>query len=252
MRIANILPLFTLMLAACAVGTDDDGEGREATLIASADRPSGSRVDFLSTEGGAVIVSEQWQMGNQPTLPQEMARIVDPRDYYLALTGEEAPEELAAAVEASGETYQRFAPSELVLDDGPRPPSTFWTVTAAEFEAAICGWDLEDSQQWCDLDKTVETKHKKYDLNGMMAAVCTVSGEVEFRIALRPRHDWEYTSQMVAAGGCARSVTSNPFDFDGESWVMQVGSGDKYHHGGMRCWSSWGLTCPVYRPSLPQ
>ncbi|HUQ04691.1 MAG TPA: hypothetical protein VM261_19455 [Kofleriaceae bacterium] len=249
MRIANILPLFTLTLAACAFGTDD-ADGPEAILIASADRPSGSQVDFLTTHEGIVIVAEEWQVGSEPTLPPEMARDVDPRDYYLALTGEEAPDELAAAVEASGTLYRRFAPSELVLADGPRP-SSFWIVTAAEFTAAICGWDLENSDQWCHVDQTAETKHKKHDLNGMSATACTVTGEVEFRIAIRERNDWDRTSYMVAAGGCKRYSISANRDFDGESWVMQVGSGDKYHHGGMRCWASFGLTCPVHMPTLP-
>jgi hypothetical protein len=251
MRIANILPLFTLTLGACAVGTDDT-DGAEAFVIASVDRPSGSHVEFLATEEGGVIVAEEWQLDSQPTLPADVARSVDPRDYYRALTGEEAPDDLAALVEASAIPYRRFSPAELALEDGPRPSSTFWTVTAAEFKAAICGRDYADNvQEWCHTDQTVETKHKKDDINGLTATVCTVSGEVELRIALRPHGDWQRKSYMVSAGRCTQVAHTSYTDFDGEAWVMQVGSGDKYHHGGMRCWNTWGLQCWIVTPPPP-
>jgi hypothetical protein len=253
MRIANLLPLFTLSLAACAVGVDDDAEGQEAVLIASVDRPSGSHVEFLTTGGGGVLVTESWQMENHPTLSPDVVRTVDPRDYYLALTGEEAPDDLAAAVEASDIPYRRLAPSELVLGDGPRPTS-FWQVTAAEFKAALCYEDGDygpTMQEWCHVDQTGEIKHRKDDINGLSASVCTVSGEVEFRFSLREWGTWDRNSYMVKAGECEQAWYGSQRDFDGESWVMQVESGDKYHHGGMRCWGTWPAGCIVYHGTLP-
>jgi len=251
MRIANILPLFTLSLAACAVGIDDDAEGQEPLLITSVDRPSGSHVEFRATSGGGVLVTESWQMENRPTLSPDVAPTIDPRDYYLALTGEEAPDDLAAAVEASGFPYRRLAPSELVLGDGPRPTS-FWEVTAAEFTAALCYDDYGSlMDQWCHVNQTGEIKHRKDDINGLSASVCTVSGEVELRFSLREWGDWDRWSYMVGAGDCHQAWYGSQRDFDGESWVMQVESGDKYHHGGMRCWMTWPASCPVYHGTLP-
>jgi hypothetical protein len=248
MRFANILPLFTLALAACAVETDAV-DGHEAILIAAVERPSGSLVEFLTTDEGGVLVAEQWRLGNLPTLPPATARHVDPRDYYRALTGDEAPEELALLVEASGVPYRRYAPSELVLGDEVTPAKN--AVPASYFEDSVCHQYPGAERDWCHLDQTVETKHKKSDINGISASACADRGEVEFRIAIRKRNDWNRKSYFLDAGLCAQYTMDRFLDFDGESWVMQVGAGDRYHHAGMMCWD-WGGSCPVFAPPLPE
>ncbi|HUQ03416.1 MAG TPA: hypothetical protein VM261_13035 [Kofleriaceae bacterium] len=258
MRIANVLPLFTLVLGACAVGIDDDAEdGYEAILIASVDRPSGSHVEFLTTEEGGVLVTELFQVGNQPTLPPEMARTVDPRDYYLALTGEAAPDDLAAAVEASDLPYRRVAPSELMLQDGPIPTNLWGGVDDWHFERAVCNVypDGSNSDSWCHLNQTPSNnggaKHKRSDVNGMSASACADTGEVVLRIAIRKFNDWARHSYRLDAGLCAQYSMDRFTDFDAESWVLEVGTGDRYHHAGMWCWS-WGGSCPVINPPLPE
>jgi hypothetical protein len=246
MHIANAVPLLTLALAACSVDADA-ADGHESYLIAAVDRPSGNRVEFLATDDGDVLVTEVRPIDNLPTLSTELVYTVDPRDYFRALTGEEAPDDLAELVASSDTRYRRVAPAELAFTDGPRAPSLSLAAASAPwFADTYCDKYYDAPKQWCLLNQRANDAVRKDDVNGVSAVACAEDGEIELRSALRPRREWNRSSWTVLEGHCRQWWYSRFADFDAESAIHEA-EGDRYHHAGMMCWSNLG-SCPVYAP----
>jgi hypothetical protein len=242
MRYTVTLPLFTLALAACAVGTDDADEA-EPSLVAAVDRPSGNRVEFHATDDGEVLLSETGPAGNLPSLSRDVAMTIDPRDYYRALAAAEPPVELANLVELGETRYRRMAPAEIKLTDGPRQLSPWFS--ADNFENRACDKYYDADKQWCDLDRRYDSKHRTDDVNGVYSIILVDQGSVELKRNIRPHGTWQRSTWTVRAGEWRWWWHSAGPDFDAES-AIEDASGDWYHHAGMMCWD-WGGACPVYR-----